>query len=119
MPQVRKSRTAITGGTWNNRANDKWHNQIRYGGLRLNYNYTDYAATGIYDSGLDLYLGKALTIKGANGYSVHGQAIFQYGESYGSTYPSFYTAPSKRDFVYAQTDLCDQSACGGAWRIQI
>ncbi len=33
-----------------------------------------------------------------------GQAIFQYGASYGETYPNDYLAPSKRDFVYAQTD---------------
>ena len=31
-----------------------------------------------------------------------GQAIFQYG---GTSYPNQYTAPSKRDFVYAQTDF--------------
>ncbi|GGA73640.1 TonB-dependent receptor [Edaphobacter acidisoli] len=89
---------------WNNQTTNRWHNQIRYGGLRLNYQYTDYAPTGIYDPNTDLYLGKPLTITGANGYSVTGQAIFQYGASYGSSYPSVYKAPSKRDFVYAQTD---------------
>ena len=99
-----KEQDSYYSAAWNNRQNEKWHNQIRYGGLRLNYKYTDYAATGLYEPDLDLYLGKSLTIKGANGYSVQGQAIFQYGASYGSTYPSYYTAPSKRDFVYAQTD---------------
>jgi len=89
---------------WNNQTTDKWHNQIRYGGLRLNYNFTDYAPTGIYDSDEDVYLGAPVNIKGANGYSVSGQAIFQYGASYGETYPNDYLAPSKRDFVYAQTD---------------
>jgi vitamin B12 transporter len=89
---------------WNNQTTEKWHNQIRYGGLRLNYNYTDFAATGIYDPAEDVYLGAPVNIKGANGYSVSGQAIFQYGASYGETYPNDYLAPSKRDFVYAQTD---------------
>jgi vitamin B12 transporter len=89
---------------WNNQTTDKWHNQIRYGGLRLNYGYTDFAPTGIYDPDLDVYLGAPVNIQGANGYQVSGQAIFQYGESYGSTYPNDYVAPSKRDFVYAQTD---------------
>lgn len=89
---------------WNNQTTSKWHNQIRYGGLRLNYQYTDYAATGIYDSDLDVYLGSPVTVKGANGYEASGQAIFQYGESYGSTYPNNYVAPSKRDFVYGQSD---------------
>ncbi len=89
---------------WNNQTTEKWHNQIRYGGLRLNYNFTDFAATGIYDPDEDVYLGAPVNIKGANGYSVNGQAIFQYGASYGETYPNDYLAPSKRDFVYAQTD---------------
>ena len=89
---------------WNNQTTEKWHNQIRYGGLRLNYNYTDFAATGIYDPDEDVYLGAPVNIQGANGYRVSGQAIFQYGTSFGSTYPNNYLAPSKRDFVYAQTD---------------
>src|SRR6202522_1556298 len=89
---------------WNNQTTEKWHNQIPYGGLRLNYNYIDFAATGIYDPAEDVYLGAPVNIKGANGYSVSGQAIFQYGTSYGDTYPNDYLAPSKRDFVYAQTD---------------
>ncbi len=99
-----KEQDSYYSAAWNNQTTDKWHNQIRYGGLRLNYQYTDYAATGIYYADTDLYLGAPVTIKGANGYSVGGQAIFQYGASYGSTYPNTYTAPSKRDFVYAQTD---------------
>ena len=92
------------GVAWNNQPNERWHNQIRYGGLRLDYRYTDYAPTGIYNPGLDVYLGAPVTITGANGYSVAGQALFHYGASYGSTYPNYYTAPSKRDFVYSQTD---------------
>jgi len=51
-----------------------------------------------------VYLGAPVNIQGANGYSASGQAIIQYGASYGSTYPNYYFAPSKRDFVYAQTD---------------
>jgi vitamin B12 transporter len=89
---------------WNNQTTDKWHNQIRYGGLRLNYDYTDFAATGIYDSAEDVYLGAPANILGANGYRVNGQAIFQYGASFGESYPNDYLAPSKRDFVYAQSD---------------
>ena len=90
--------------TWNNQTTEKWHNQIRYGGLRLNYHYTNFAATGIYNPDEDVYLGAPVTIQGANGYQVSGQAIFLYGASYGDTYPNDYVAPSKRDFVYAQTD---------------
>ena len=99
-----KEQESYYSAAWNNQTTSKWHNEIRYGGLRLNYQYTDYAPTGIYDPSTDLYLGKPVTITGANGYSVSGQAIFQYGASYGSSYPSKYVAPSRRDFVYAQTD---------------
>ena len=99
-----KERDSYYSAAWNNQTTEKWHNQIRYGGLRLNYNYTDWAATGIYDPDEDVYLGAPVNIKGANGYRVSGQAIFQYGASYGSTYPNDYVAPSKRDFVYAQSD---------------
>src|ERR1700722_2297940 len=60
---------------WNNQTTEKWHNQIRYGGLRLNYNYTVFAATGIYDPADDVYLGTTINIKGSNGYSVSRQAI--------------------------------------------
>jgi iron complex outermembrane receptor protein/vitamin B12 transporter len=90
---------------WSTQTNQRWHNQLRYGGLRLRYQYTDYAPTGIPQDPTHLadtnYLGAPVTITGANGYSVSGQAIFQYG---GTTYPNFYVAPSSRDFAYAQTD---------------
>jgi vitamin B12 transporter len=99
-----KERDSYYGAAWNNQASEKWHNQIRYGGLRLRYQYTDYAPTGVYIADSDFYLGAPVRISGANGYSVSGQAIFQYGASYGSSYPSQYTAPTRRDFVYAQTD---------------
>ncbi len=99
-----KEQDSYYSGAWNNQTTEKWHNQIRYGGLRLHYNFTDFAATGIYDPDEDVYLGAPVNVQGANGYSVSGQAIFQYGASYGSTYPNYYQAPSKRDFVYAQSD---------------
>jgi iron complex outermembrane receptor protein/vitamin B12 transporter len=99
-----KEQDSYYSGAWNNQTTEKWHNQIHYGGLRLHYNFTDFAATGIYDPDEDVYLGNPVNIQGANGYRASGQAIFQYGASYGSTYPNYYLAPSKRDFVYAQTD---------------
>jgi len=99
-----KQQDSFYSGAWNNQTTERWHNQIRYGGLRLHYDYTDYAATGIYQPESDVYLGAPVALQGANGYRVNGQAIFQYGASFGSTYPNYYLAPSKRDFVYAQTD---------------
>lgn len=100
-----KEQDSFYSGVWNNQTSGRWHNQIRYGGLRLNYTYTDYAATGLptsSDPAEANYLGAPVTITGANGYSVTGQALFQYA---GTSYPNQYSAPSKRDFVYAQTDV--------------
>ena len=44
-----KEHDSYYSAAWNNQTTEKWHNQIRYGGLRLNYRYTDFAPTGIYD----------------------------------------------------------------------
>jgi vitamin B12 transporter len=99
---AQNAQNSYYAGSWNNQANAKWHNEIRYGGLRLNSQYNDFAATGIPDpSGSGNFLGAPITIQGANGYSVTGQAIFQYA---GTEYPNYYVANTERDFVYAQTD---------------
>jgi iron complex outermembrane receptor protein/vitamin B12 transporter len=86
-------------GVWNNQATSRWHNQLRYGGLRLHSEFNSFGATGIFDPNTGYYDGAPVTITGANGYSVHGQALFQYSDQ-----PSQYLSPSSRDFVYAQTD---------------
>ncbi len=80
-----------------------WHNLVRYGGLRLRSEYTDFAPTGIPDyagGALQDYLGAPVTIHGANGYTVSGQAIFQYP----GQYPNSYATSTDRDTVYAQSD---------------
>ena len=98
---ARKEQDTEYSGTWNNQATDKWHNQIRYGGLRLRSQIYSYAYTGIPDpAGSGNYLGNVVTISGANGYSATGQATFQYAFSY----PSETDLATDRDFVYAQTD---------------
>jgi len=100
-----KAQDTFLSASWDNEPTARWHNQVRYGSLRLNYQFLDFAATGIptsNDPSTANYLGAPVTITGANGYSVAGQALFQYA---GTTYPNQYSAPSKRDFIYAQTDL--------------
>ena len=89
---------------WNNRTTANWHNQIRYGGLRQNGLYTEFCATGILNSdptsySYGEYLGAPVTVTGANGYSVTGQAVFQYSSSLTQS-----ISTTNRDFVYAQTD---------------
>ncbi len=101
-----KEQDDFYSAVWNNQTATRWHNQLRYGGLRLNYAYTDYAPTGNADDPTNPattnYLGAPITITGANGYSVAGQALFQYG---GTTYPNRFVAPTSRDFAYGQTDF--------------
>jgi len=98
---AQKAQNTYYSGTWNNQATARWHNEIRYGALRLNSQFDDYAATGIPDpAGSGNFLGAPVTITGANGYSVSGQAIFQFA----GVYPNQFIAVTKRDFVYAQTD---------------
>lgn len=107
------------GATLENQANDRWHNLVRYGGVRLRSQFNDYAPTGIpYDPyGLgypSYYLGAAVTQRGANGYSITpaavsqvepwlpepGQAIYQYA----GEYPQDSSYLTNTNFVYAQTD---------------
>jgi iron complex outermembrane receptor protein/vitamin B12 transporter len=97
---AQKAQNTYYSGAWNNQATTKWHNEIRYGGLRLRSQFDDFAPTGIPDS-LGNFLGAPITIHGANGYSVTGQAIFQFA---GTIYPSQFATITNRDFVYAQTD---------------
>jgi vitamin B12 transporter len=84
---------------WNNQATDRWHNLVRYGSLRLNSEFYEFGASGIFDPTIGYWLGAPVTVTGANGYSVHGQAIFQYSDQ-----PSQYLSPTSRDFIYAQSD---------------
>lgn len=105
------------GVTFETQTTAAWHNLVRYGGLRLRSNYTDFAPTGIpqYQDSVTYtsctpqtdpncvvadYLGAPVTIKGANGYTVTGQAIFQYPMQYPYSYPT----STDRDFVEAQSD---------------
>ncbi len=94
----------VIGGVLNSQTTERWHNQLRYGGLRLNFHFDNYAPAGIpvYDSQGNLldYAGAPVTIRGANGYTVSGQATL----SYPGTYPSTSDNKSQRDFMYAQTD---------------
>jgi vitamin B12 transporter len=99
---AQKAQNTYYSGAWNNQATTKWHNEIRYGGLRLRSQFDDFAPTGIPDpEPTGNFLGAPITITGANGYSVTGQAIFQFA---GTDYPSQFDTITNRDFVYAQTD---------------
>ena len=105
------------GATFDTQTTAVWHNLVRYGGLRMRSEYTDFAPTGIpqYQDSVNFasctpqtdpncvvadYLGAPVTVHGANGYTVSGQAIFQYPQQY----PNTYATSTNRDSVYAQSD---------------
>jgi iron complex outermembrane receptor protein/vitamin B12 transporter len=90
---------AYFGVTWEDKTTANWHNLLRYGGLRLRSQYTEFAPAGTPQSGDTL--GAPVTIQGANGYTVSGQAQeFNDGPPYPYTYPG----STDKDFVYAQSD---------------
>jgi iron complex outermembrane receptor protein/vitamin B12 transporter len=91
------------GAVLDHRTTERWHNELRYGALRLNYLYNQPVPTGIplVSKGvITAYLGAPVVIRGANGYTVAGQATLNFP----GTYPSITTNHSQRDFMYAQTD---------------
>ena len=87
---LRKEQDTIYSAAWNNQTTGKWHNQVRYGGLRLRSQIYEYAITQPAD-------GQTVTISGANGYRVTGQVLLP-------NYPGETVLATDRDFVYAQTD---------------
>jgi iron complex outermembrane receptor protein/vitamin B12 transporter len=100
---VQKSQDTLVGVTLENQTTDRWHNLLRYSGLRLRGQFTDYAPTGIpYTSPVlgDLFIGAPVTIRGANGYSVSGQGEFKFP----GTYPNQFINSADRDSLYAQSN---------------
>jgi len=90
---------AYFGVTWEDNATANWHSLLRYGGLRLRSQYSVFGPAGTSDSGYTL--GAPVTIQGANGYTVSGQAeVFNDGPPYPYAYPG----STDKDFVYAQSD---------------
>jgi iron complex outermembrane receptor protein/vitamin B12 transporter len=93
------SEDAYFGVTWEDKVTAKWNSLIRYGGVRLRWQYAQFASAGTPISGYTL--GAPVTIQGANGYTVSGQAQ-EYND--GPPYPYNYPNSTDKDFVYAQSD---------------
>jgi iron complex outermembrane receptor protein/vitamin B12 transporter len=88
---------AYFGVTWEDQTNTNWHNLLRYGGQRLRSQYIQFAPSGTSESGYTL--GAPVTISGANGYTVGGQApVSNYGP-----FPDSSPSSTDKDFVYAQS----------------
>ncbi len=103
--EKQESEDSYAGITFDSQTSARWHNTAQYGMVRLRSLVSDFSPTGIpqYDSDGNLlgYLGAPVTIQGANGYSVYGQAQYQYVENY----PNYFASSTDRDIVSAQSDF--------------
>jgi vitamin B12 transporter len=88
-------------GTLAHTFSDRWSGEAVYGLARKRERFQQFAPTGtlIPDSGV--YVGKLVTVTGANGYSVSGQAITSYAGPGSDSYIS--DLASNRDSLHAQT----------------
>jgi vitamin B12 transporter len=89
----------------------RWHNLFRFAYGQFDSTYVDPGPVGQQDAYGD-YLGNVVTIKGANGYSVTGQAILDYA----GTYPEISPDYGARRSAYWQSDYQitgDWTATGG------
>jgi iron complex outermembrane receptor protein/vitamin B12 transporter len=97
---------AYFGVTLEDKTKLNWHNLLRYGGLRLRSQYTQFALEGTPQSGYTL--GVPVTIQGANGYTVSGQAMVfndcPLNVNNVPVCPYYYPGSTDKDFVYAQSD---------------
>ena len=93
-------RETFLNGTAQQQSTPRWHNLVRYGWQALNYDRIQYATDGTLVPALFATLGKPVTITGANGYTVSGQAQLDYQ----GTYPASSPSTTRRGFLYSQTD---------------
>jgi len=91
------------GVTAQNQTTSHWHNLFRFTRTRLRFNFDNPSPTGTpfdpFGFGAN-YLGRSVTICGANGFCASGQAILDFGGEYPQLFDSLTTIRS----VYTQSD---------------
>jgi len=91
-----------------NQTTADFHQSVRYGMTRKREQYTLWQASGellTYDSfGDQAYFGNDVTITGANGYSVSGQAILDFPPFFPAKFPEGHQLVSNRDQLIYQGD---------------
>jgi len=88
-------------GTINHMFRYNWNATVRYGLIRKREESEQWFPAGNPIAGN--YYGNDVTVLGANGYSTSGQALMNYGPSFGAIYPYSLALASNRDNLYAQT----------------
>jgi iron complex outermembrane receptor protein/vitamin B12 transporter len=94
-----KDQNLFIGASIDNQTTPAFHNSLRYGATRKREQDNQWAQRGAIDAFGD-GLGNLVTITGANGYSVTGQAILDFG----GIYPNPYQLVSNRDQLAYQGD---------------
>ncbi|HZU31840.1 MAG TPA: TonB-dependent receptor [Candidatus Angelobacter sp.] len=92
--------TTYIGVTLQNQTTLRWHNLLRYSAMRQDSEFINPSPTGLTDPILGDFLGKMLTIRGANGFSATGQAILDFA----GTYPQQFFTLNNRDALNFQSD---------------
>lgn len=85
-------------GTMEYRTLGDWHNLVRYGVARKREQFNEFGFPGAMNS-FGTYYGNVVTIRGANGYKVTGQAAIGY-----DPLPANYLIVNDRDELYYQSD---------------
>lgn len=109
------NRYTYWGATLQNQTTKKWHNILKFASGQQSEAFDNPSPTGEpfdpFGFGPN-YLGNNVTIKGANGFAVTGQAILDFG----GVYPSLFNTETTRRSFYAQSDyqlLSDLTVTGG------
>ncbi len=92
------NRNTYGGVSAQQQTTEKWHNSVHLNFAQFDSLYVNPSPTGEFD-GFD-YLGNNVTVRGANGYSVTGQAILDFGGTYPQKSPDY----EARRSLYAQSD---------------
>jgi vitamin B12 transporter len=107
------------GVAFDTKLTTRWSTNVRFASMQQDYSTINPTPTGTafdpFGFGAN-YLGKTVTINGANGYSVTGEAILDYG----GVYPTPYVAETSRNAVYGTVNgrLNDWLEVAGGGRVE-
>jgi vitamin B12 transporter len=102
-----KEQDTYWGVTLQNQTAEHWRNLLRLASTQLNFQFVTPAPSGTPFDGN--FLGNPVTIRGANGYTVTGQAILDFG----GTYPQTSDSTTTRRSLYVQSNYDFRSNLAG------
>jgi vitamin B12 transporter len=101
---TQRNDNTYVGVTAQQQTTQRWHNSVQFAYAQFNSVFENPSPTGEpfdpFDSGFPNYLGDLMTIRGANGFSVTGQAILDFSGVYPEIFPDY----EARRSIYAQSD---------------